>query len=1083
MKKVFSLVLLVLIGFSLTACTKNIKLTIDTTDITIIEGDEYTIIFSTNDTKTPEFVSSDDSIITVDDLGIATAVSEGEATITVTSDGDSSIVIELSFSIRKLITMSSNESSIELTEEDTHLVGIDSNESYTFSSSNTDLFVVDEDGLITAKKEGSANLVVTSTYDPMYKLIINIHILKLSVILPEGLVYDMVIGDSKLLNVTSNDTYTFESRNPNIAKIDDLGNIEAIGFGEATIRITSETDSEVIIDVIVNVFKYTHDIVIEGTEVLVVGMIDQLVINPSPLGSYPGVIWESNNTDVVTIDENGYITGIGFGTATIIAKSSLDETIADTYEVEVINVIAVDSNALSGDTYDYNGTLLQYGDKLFTDISSALSHSTVGTLILIEEGTYNEDLVLNIDNLAIEGINNVIIEGSINISANNSSIKNINFIGSSSIINTGDIDNLLFSGNNVENINLPDGSFLDLIGVSNIYIQDNLFSNINVNAVTINDFVSGMFLIKDNTFVNLLDAITIDADREYDITTEINIIRNNVSTVTTGITIDLLYGSQQKQIEAYARFNVVTNYTFGAKSNIGNQVDFTLNYWGSEIMDYTKFVNIEQVMLRGFYTLETDIISEDSYNPLLPVRIEITNPISEITIGDLYTILYDVLPMDIDDSLIKYITSNPTVLAINQDGELTPLTSGESTITVRSSINSSIKTSIIITVITLPGIELAPSNVLNNNIVGSTFTLNATPFPITIIDEDVSFVSSNIEVATIDEFGVVNTTGVGNVTFTAILQSDPSVTQTFSLIVYDSLDENNLLDYLTINQVSYSTSHSWTAYGFAFNYFDTRYESVSRYYFDNVVINDSKIVPVSYGIRPGEPMDPLPVGVTRYNEDDIYWVVVHDTASTAAGSGALAHANYLYNNAIAGNQLWVSWHYTIDDTFIYQSLPENERGYHAGDGSSQPLQPVTYLGGGNRNGIGIEMAVNQDGDMYRTWQRTAKLVVDILTRNNLPLENQTYHNDFSGKDCPNTLRNAGLIPLFELFLDAEYKIKTEHPDASIIFESHNPEFLDNHGRIIAMPGEAMTVSYTITVIENGISESRTFYTYLPGTIH
>ena len=24
-----------------------------------------------------------------------------------------------------------------------------------------------------------------------------------------------------------------------------------------------------------------------------------------------------------------------------------------------------------------------------------------------------------------------------------------------------------------------------------------------------------------------------------------------------------------------------------------------------------------------------------------------------------------------------------------------------------------------------------------------------------------------------------------------------------------------------------------------------------------------------------------------------------------------------------------------------------------------------------------------------------------------------YHNDFSGKDCPNTLRNAGLIPLLE----------------------------------------------------------------------
>ncbi len=128
MKKLFSLVLLLLIGFSLTACGEDITLTIDNTDITVIEGNEYTIIFSTNDTKNPEFVSSDDSIITVDELGVVTAVGEGLATITVTSDGDSSNIIEVSFTVRKLITLTSDDSSIELTEEDTHLVVISSND-------------------------------------------------------------------------------------------------------------------------------------------------------------------------------------------------------------------------------------------------------------------------------------------------------------------------------------------------------------------------------------------------------------------------------------------------------------------------------------------------------------------------------------------------------------------------------------------------------------------------------------------------------------------------------------------------------------------------------------------------------------------------------------------------------------------------------------------------------------------------------------------------------------------------------------------------------------------------------------------
>jgi N-acetylmuramoyl-L-alanine amidase len=59
---------------------------------------------------------------------------------------------------------------------------------------------------------------------------------------------------------------------------------------------------------------------------------------------------------------------------------------------------------------------------------------------------------------------------------------------------------------------------------------------------------------------------------------------------------------------------------------------------------------------------------------------------------------------------------------------------------------------------------------------------------------------------------------------------------------------------------------------------------------------------------------------------------------------------------------------------------------------------------------------------------------------------------------------------------------TMFPGAEITFTSHNPEFLDNHGRVIAMPDRAMTVSYTITVTYDGTTESRTFYTYLPGTI-
>ena len=36
-----------------------------------------------------------------------------------------------------------------------------------------------------------------------------------------------------------------------------------------------------------------------------------------------------------------------------------------------------------------------------------------------------------------------------------------------------------------------------------------------------------------------------------------------------------------------------------------------------------------------------------------------------------------------------------------------------------------------------------------------------------------------------------------------------------------------------------------------------------------------------------------------------------------------------------GTELWASWHFTMDDKYLYQHLPETERGFHAGDITSK----------------------------------------------------------------------------------------------------------------------------------------------------
>jgi len=111
------------------------------------------------------------------------------------------------------------------------------------------------------------------------------------------------------------------------------------------------------------------------------------------------------------------------------------------------------------------------------------------------------------------------------------------------------------------------------------------------------------------------------------------------------------------------------------------------------------------------------------------------------------------------------------------------------------------------------------------------------------------------------------------------------------------------------------------------------------------------------------------------------------------------------------------------------------------------------------------------------------LTADLLVSYNLPLAHMRYNQDFSGKVCPQSLIRGGLIPLFEELAYYEYLIEKNFSDYSISFESHDTDYVDHSGRVINMPDRGLSVSYTVTVSNGSTNQSRTFYTYLPGTVH
>ncbi|WP_242270655.1 S-layer homology domain-containing protein [Bacillus cereus group sp. BfR-BA-01310] len=164
------------------------------------------------------------------------------------------------------------------------------------------------------------------------------------------------------------------------------------------------------------------------------------------------------------------------------------------------------------------------------------------------------------------------------------------------------------------------------------------------------------------------------------------------------------------------------------------------------------------------------------------------------------------------------------------------------------------------------------------------------------------------------------------------------------------------------------------------------------------------IVPTgNENIRPGYAMKPK-------------YITIHETDNYSVGANARNHAQYLYSQATGTTDRSASWHFTVDDKEIYQHLPLNENGWHAGDGAE---------GTGNRESIAIEIAVNQDGDYNKAVENARKLAAYLMGELNIPLENVKKHQFWSGKNCPAIMiKNNAWEPFLQgtkAYYDANHK--------------------------------------------------------------
>jgi hypothetical protein len=135
---------------------------------------------------------------------------------------------------------------------------------------------------------------------------------------------NMYVGDETLITVSPADgKYTWSSDNESVVKVSQTGLVTATGEGIAVLSVKSE-NSETKIDVKSKTFIYLDSIVTVAQLTLPIGVSSRVWAYPRPEdASEVTFTWRSDNPEVATVDQDGYVTVLAEGTANIVVSAVL----------------------------------------------------------------------------------------------------------------------------------------------------------------------------------------------------------------------------------------------------------------------------------------------------------------------------------------------------------------------------------------------------------------------------------------------------------------------------------------------------------------------------------------------------------------------------------------------------------------------------------------------------------------------------------------------------------------------------------------------------------------------------------------
>ena len=282
--------------------------------------------YNSGDTQT--WTSSDPSIATVESNGRVTALQKGEVTITLESGSGACS----SYTVRCIepatsVTIDSPASTMYVGDEMPFTFSVSpesSNDVVTWTTTNRYVATVDKDGVVTAKKRGTAVIKATTVSGKratkkitVVEKATQLKFAKSQVNIINGKYYTNKLT---VLPSRCGDTITYTSSDTSVATVTSAGKVIAIKAGTAVITATS--GSGVTSSYTVRCIEPAKSVTVNApSDSLYVGENMQLTATISPETSNDVVTWTTSNRRVATVDSNGVITANKRGTVYIKATA------------------------------------------------------------------------------------------------------------------------------------------------------------------------------------------------------------------------------------------------------------------------------------------------------------------------------------------------------------------------------------------------------------------------------------------------------------------------------------------------------------------------------------------------------------------------------------------------------------------------------------------------------------------------------------------------------------------------------------------------------------------------------------------